>query len=136
MTDITQAADKTGTNQLDKLSAEFERWRKQKKTRVEQIPESLLQEALKLTEYYKTAHVRRRLGLSTAQMKKLTEINKPTEQVSSSNEFMTLIPHSPDTVAATKELKIEVCTAKGLKITLSGTAEQDPLAIIAKFIED
>jgi ribosomal protein S15P/S13E len=130
MTVDTQSINQAGADQLEKLVAEFELWRGQKKSRTEQIPETLLQEAQKLTQHCKASLVRKRLGLTTGKMKKMAEIKNTAGQSSESTEFMALAPHNTPSIS--KEIKIEVCTPQGLRITLSGTAEQDPLAIIAK----
>jgi hypothetical protein len=132
MTFETQTANQAGQAQLERVASEFEHWRGQKATRSERIPASLLQEAQKLSLHYQAAEVRRRLGLSKAQWDKL-DANKRKDDASVDTEFMRLVPDNLPSAAS--ELTIDVTTAQGIKIRLSGLSQQNPLALIAKLIE-
>jgi len=133
MTFESQATDQAGQDQLDKVAAEFDRWRSQKTTRAERVPASLLREAQKLSQHYKAAEVRRRLGLSKAQLDKLDALDqKQGNDRDKALDFMRLVPQGKE--AHHPELTIDVCTPQGVKISLSGFSAQDPLAVIAKLI--
>ena len=75
MTFENQTAYQAGLHQLDLVAAKFDQWRQQKKSRVEKIPASLLEEAQKLTEHLKVSIVRQRLGVTKEQLDKLNGIN-------------------------------------------------------------
>lgn len=133
MTYLSQTTDQAGQDQLDAVAAEFDRWRGQKTTRAERVPESLLREAQKLSQHYKATEVRRRLGLSKVQMDKLDALDKAQHNDNDeAPDFMRLVPHCQE--AHHPELTIDVCTPQGVKISLSGFSSQDPLAMIAKLI--
>ncbi len=51
MTFESQTLEQAGNEQLNKLAAEFDLWRSQKKCRGERIPESLIREAQKLSAF-------------------------------------------------------------------------------------
>ena len=130
MTFESQTTDQAGQDQLDRVAAEFGRWRGQKTTRGEKVPESLLREAQKLTQHYRAGEVRRRLGLTKAQLDRLDQAQRhaPDDAL----DFMRLVPHREETHHP--ELTIDVRTPQGVRIRLSGFATQDPLAVIAKLI--
>lgn len=130
MTFESQTADQAGQNQLDRVAAEFDRWRDQKTTRGEKLPESLLREAQKLTQHYRATEVLRRLGLTKAQLERLDQA--PRNAADKAPDFMRLVPHHEGTHHP--ELTIDVRTPQGMRISLSGFATQDPLAVIAKLI--
>jgi hypothetical protein len=132
MTFETQTANQAGEAQLARVAEEFEQWRRQKTTRSERVPAALLREAQKLSQHYQAAEVRRRLGLSKSQWDKLDE-NKRKAETSEGAEFMRLVPDTQ--TSKSSELTIDVITAQGVKICLSGLSQQDPLALIAKLIE-
>ena len=133
MTFESQSTDKAGQDQLDAVAAEFDLWRSKKTKRAEKVPLSLLREAQKLSQHYNAAEVRRRLGLSKAQLDKLEVLDQA--QHSDRDEapgFMRLVPHRQE--AHHPELTIDICTPQGVKISLSGFSMQDPLAMMAKLI--
>ncbi len=133
MTYLSQTVDQAGQEQLDAVAAEFDRWRSQKTTRAEKVPESLLREAQKLSQHYKATEVRRRLGLSKVQMDKLDALDQTQHNDrDDAPDFMRLVPHRQE--AQHPELTIDVCTPQGVKISLSGFSAQDPLSMIAKLI--
>lgn len=133
MTFETQAANQAGQDQLDIIAAEFEHWRSQKKSAHEKIPESLLREAQKLTEHLGVTCVRRRLGITKGQMDKLDAL----KQADTVNEldFMQLVAANDKTAAPHPNLIIDIVTPLGVKISLSGLSQKDPLALIAKLLE-
>jgi hypothetical protein len=133
MTFESQISDKAGQDQLDAVAAEFDRWRAQKTTRAERIPASLLREAQKLSQHYKVTEVRRRLGVSKAQLDKLEAPGQERcNERDEAPEFMRLVPYPQE--AHHPGLTIDVCTPQGVKISLSGFSAQDPLAMIARLI--
>ena len=133
MTYESQSTDRAGQDQLDKIAAEFDRWRSQKTAPSERIPESLLREAQKLTQHYKAAAVRRRLGLSKAQLDRLDALDQAQHNSHEpASDFMRLVPHAQ--TPPHPELTIDVYTPQGVKMSLSGFSAQDPLAVIAKLI--
>lgn len=138
MTFESQITDQAGLDQLNRVAAEFDRWRGQKINRREKIPEALLREAQKLTQHYKATEVRRRLGLSKAQLDKLEGLDQVPGKVSDkAPTLMRLVPHQEEAHREEvyhPELTIDVCTPQGVKISLSGFSVQDPLAMIAKLI--
>ena len=134
MTFESQTTGQAGQDQLDKIAAEFDRWRSQKTTRAERIPETLLREAQKLTDHYKAAEVRRRLGLTKVQLDKLDALDQAQRNnADHTHDFMRLAPHQDQD--RHPQLTIDVCTPQGVKISLSGFATQDPLAMIARLID-
>lgn len=133
MTYEFQTANQAGQNQLDLVAAEFKHWRHHKKSGAEKVPESLLREAQKLTAHLGVTAVRRRLGITKAQMDRLNP-NKQA-QAPKASEFMQLMPTDAKATARPPHLSIDICTPKGVKISLSGLSQQDPLALIAKLIE-
>ncbi len=133
MTFETQTINQAGQHQLDIIAAEFEDWRRQKKSAHEKIPESLLREAQKLTQHLGVTAVRRRLGITKGQMDKLDAL-KPTTTVNEP-DFMQLVPANSKAAASHPNLTIDICTPLGVKISLSGLSQQDPLALIAKLLE-
>ncbi len=97
------------------------------------MPESLLREAQKLSEHLGAPVVRRRLGISKAQMDKLDSPGKP--DTLNESGFMQLIPAAEKTTEQQAGLTIDISTPNGVRISLSGLAHNDPLALIAKLIE-
>ena len=97
-----------------------------------------MREAQKLSQHYKASNVRRRLGLSKAQMDKLDAPDQTqhhqvqAEGLDDTSSFMRLVPHQEEVHHT--ELTVDVCTPQGVKISLSGFSTQDPLAVIAKLI--
>jgi uncharacterized membrane-anchored protein YhcB (DUF1043 family) len=133
MTFESQVTDQAGQDQLEAVAAEFDRWRSQKSTHAERIPATLLREAQKLSQHYKATEVRRRLGLSKAQLDKFEALDQERHnEREEAPDFMRLVPHHQQAHPA--ELTIVVCTPQGVKMSLSGFSAQDPLAIIAKLI--
>ena len=130
MTFESQTTDQAGQDQLDRLAAEFDHWRSQKTTRGEKVPESLLREAQKLTQHYRAGEVRRRLGLTKTQLDRLDQAQRHTPN--KAPQFVRLVPHREQ--PHHPELTIDVYTAQGVKISLSGFSSQDPLAMIARLI--
>ncbi len=53
------------------------------------------------------------------------------EDTGSTTDFMRLVPAQQ---SSDREVKVEVSTAEGVKICLTGLSEQDPLAIIGPLI--
>lgn len=133
MTFETQSINQAGQDQLDIVAGEFEDWRCQKKYRREKIPGKLLREAQKLTQHLGATVVRRRLGLTKGQIDKL-DTEKPSVSTKAP-EFMQLIPAAGKTVSQSPGLSIDICTPKGIKISLSGLPQKDPLALMAKLLE-
>ncbi len=133
MTFEAQTANQAGQHQLDIIAAEFEDWRRQKKSIQEKIPESLLREAQKLTQHVGVTAVRRRLGITKGQMDKL-DAYQPTA-TANEPDFMQLVPANNKTPAQHPNLTIDICTPLGVKISLSGLSQKDPLALIAKLLE-
>ncbi len=133
MTFESQALEQAGNEQLDKLAEEFGRWRLQKKSQAERIPESLIREAQKLSEFIDASQVRKRLKLTQKQMNKLHAQNEPSQTTRAQSDFIKLTPQAvqPQELSA---LRIDILTPQGMKISLSGLAEQNPVAMIAKLI--
>ncbi len=135
MTFESQTLEQAGNEQLNKLAAEFDLWRSQKKCRGERIPESLIREAQKLSAFIESSVVRKRLKLTAKQLEELPE-REPTQAKRVPSDFVQLTPAmvQPQSTQTPGVLRIDVCTPQGMKISLSGLAEQDPLAMIAKLI--
>lgn len=133
MTFETQSINQAGQDQLDIVAGEFEDWRRQKKYRREKIPGKLLREAQKLTQHLGATAVRRRLGLTKGQINKL-DAEQPFG-LTQAPEFMQLISASGKTTSQSSGLSIDICTPKGIKISLSGLPQKDPLALMAKLLE-
>jgi len=132
----SQVANKAGQDQLEAVAIEIEDWRRNKKSRVEKIPESLLREAQKLSEHLGASVVRRKLGITKAQMDKLDSLSKPELDTSSESNFMQLVPAGTGEKPTEQSgLTIDISTPNGIKISLSGLAHNDPLALIATLIE-
>ena len=136
MTFESQALEKAGNEQLEKLAAEFDLWRSQKKSQAERIPESLIREAQKLSEFIDASQVRKRLKLTPKQIHRLQELNESSQPARAQADFLQLTPVTvqAQSTLETPALRIDICTPQGMKISLSGLAEQDPLAMIAKLI--
>ncbi len=129
----SQAANKAGQDQLEAIAVEFDSWRGNKKSRVEKIPENLLREAQKLSEHLGVTVVRRRLGITKAQMDKR---DSPGQSDGPDDpDFMQLVPAASKPSETQTGLTVDISTANGVKISLSGLALNDPLALIAKLIE-
>lgn len=126
----TQSTDQAGADQLDKLAKEFELWRNQKQSLSERIPQTLLREAQKLSQHYKASAVRQKLGISKKQLDKLEALDRTPVD---SSDFLAVYTEQP--TPQLHELTIEITTPQGVKMTLSGFAEQHPLPFIAKLIE-
>ncbi len=126
MTFESQALEQAGNEQLDKLAEEFGRWRLQKKSQAERIPESLIREAQKLSEFIDASQVRKRLKLTQKQMNKLHAQNEPSQTTRAQSDFIKLTPQivQPQELSA---LRIDILTPQGMKISLSGLAEQNPV---------
>jgi hypothetical protein len=132
----TRAVNRAGEEQLERVTAEFDQWRQQKTKRNEKIPRRLLEEARKLSEHFKASKVCQRLGLTKAQMDNIDE-NNQKNGATMHPEFMRLVPHSEDANSVSpSELTVEISTPEGLKIRFSNLAQQEPLSLIAKFIEN
>ncbi len=132
MTFESQAVNQAGQDQLDKVAHEFDNWRRQKTAKSQRIPEGLLREAQKLTEHLGSTPVRRRLGITQAQLDKLNATEKPNNGAHDVN-FVQLVPAKDE--SSPRALTIDICTPAGVKISLSGFSKPDPLALIAKLIE-
>lgn len=133
MTYESNIIDQAGRDQIDIVAAKFHDWRSKKTARAEKVPLELLREAQKLSQHYKATDVRRRLGLTRMQMEKLDELDRNKASApDKAPDFMQLVPLSQEAHHA--EFTIDVCTAQGVKISLSGFATQDPLTMIAKLI--
>ncbi|MEJ2417454.1 MAG: hypothetical protein P8Y45_11085 [Exilibacterium sp.] len=126
MTFESQALEQAGNEQLDKLAEEFDRWRLQKKSQAERIPESLIREARKLSEFIGASQVSKRLKLTQKQMSKLQAQNEPSQTTRAQSDF---IKRTPQTVQPQEPsaLRIDILTPQGMKISLSGFAEQNPM---------
>lgn len=129
----SKAIDQAGQDQLDKVAAEFDNWRRQKTSKSQRIPEALLREAQKLTQHLGSTPVRRRLGITKGQLDKLVDAQKPDNTAHDIN-FMQLVPATAE--AQHRTLTIDICMPTGVKISLSGFSRPDPLALIARLIED
>jgi len=136
MTFETQTANRAGLHQLDLVAAKFEEWRQQKKSRAEKIPVSLLEEAQKLTEHLKVSTVRQRLGVTKGQLDNFNGIKNTKKASAAETDFMQLIPAIAKPSTLNPNLTIDICTSKGVKISLSGLIEENPLALIAKLLEE
>lgn len=149
MTFETDVVDKAGQDQLEVVANKFSQWRSTKTTRAQKVPAELMREAQELSKHYRAAEVRRRLGLSKAQMDKLDQLDRPaadqhsspgvqskTKSLDSAPDFMKLVPigEQPESPPLSSPLTIDICTPQGVKISLSGFAIQDPLPMIAKLI--
>jgi hypothetical protein len=137
MTFESQALEQAGNEQLDKLAEEFDRWRSQKKSQAERIPESLIREAQKLSEFIDASQVRKRLKLTQKQMSKLQSQNEPSQTARVQSDFIKLTPPDISQTVQPQEppaLRIDIITPQGMKISLSGLAEQNPVAMIDKLI--
>ncbi len=133
MTFESQTVNQAGQDQLDKVAAEFDNWRRQKTSKSQRIPEALLREAQKLTQHLGSTPVRRRLRITQAQLDKLDATGKSADGTRDVN-FMQLVPAADK--ASRRALTIDICTPTGVKISLSGFSKPNPLALIAKLIED
>ena len=136
MTFETQTADRAGLQQLDLVVAKFEEWRQQKTSRAEKIPVSLLEEAQKLTEHLKVSTVRQRLGVTKRQLDAYNDAKNTRKKFVAETDFMQLVPTIANIPPATPSLSIDICTSKGVKISLSGLSEESPLALIKKLLEE
>jgi hypothetical protein len=149
MTFGTDVVDKAGQDQLEVVANKFAQWRSTKTTRAQKVPDELMREAQELSKRYRAAEVRRRLGLSKAQMDKLDQLDRRTAGQQStpgvnSNAnsldrapgFVKLVPmgEQPESPPLNSPLTIDICTPQGVKISLSGFANQNPLPMIAKLI--
>ena len=105
-------------------------WRDNKKHSHEKIPQTLLDAALKLSNHYGSTQVRRRLGISNAQLKRLqsTKLNKSVDFID-----VPQLKTASRTDSATA-LCVEIHTPSGTTITLSGLPDTQPLPLIAKLI--
>ncbi len=137
MTFESQTLEQAGNEHLDKLAEEFDRWRSQKKSQAERIPESLIREARKLSEFIDASQVRKRLKLTQKQVSKLQAPNEPSQTPRVQSDFIKLTPPDISQTVQPQEppaLRIDILTPQGMKISLSGLAEQNPVAMIAKLI--
>ncbi len=132
MTFESHTLNQAGKEQLDIVAVKFEDWRRQKTSRSARIPEALLREAQKLTEHLGATVVRRRLGITKGQFDKL-DAAKQTDKAACDTDFMQLIP--TNNPSAPPELRVDITTPTGVKISLSRLAHKDPLALIAKLID-
>jgi len=132
MTFESQTLNQAGQNQLDRIAAQFEEWRRQKTSRSARIPEVLLHEAHKLTQHLGATVVRRRLGITKGQLDKLDAATQLDKTIGNT-DFMQLV--TANTPTEHPELSIDIYTPTGVKISLSGLAYKDPLALIAKLID-
>ncbi len=132
MTFESQTLNQAGQKQLDSIAAQFEEWRRQKTSRSARIPEALLKEAHKLSEHLGATVVRRRLGITKGQLVKL-DAAKQTDKPVCNTDFMQLVPTQKP--SQHPELSIDIYTPSGVKISLSGLAHKDPLALIARLID-
>ncbi len=66
-------------------------------------------------------------------MSKLQAQNEPSQTTRAQSDFIKLTPQTvqPQEPSA---LRIDILTPQGMKISLSGLAEQNPVAMIAKLI--
>jgi|GEM_PF-5180243 len=141
MTFETEVVDKAGQDQFEAVASKFAQWRSTKTTRAQKVPLELMREAQELSKHYQASEVRRRLGLSKAQMDKLDQQSRPSIQNKPKAQdvppdFMKLVPIAEQSEPSplTSPLTIDICTPQGVKISLSGFATQDPLPMIAKLI--
>ena len=133
MTYESKTANKAGLDQLEKVATEFDTWRSQKKHKNEKIPGSLLREAQKLTQHLEVKAVRQRLGITKGQMDKVNALKQV--EATSTSDFLQLVPASGESALQHPSLTIDICTADGIKISLAGLSQKDPLALVAKLIE-
>ena len=131
MTFETQATKQAAQDQLDLVAKEFDDWRKQKKYKKEKIPLKLLREAQKLTEHLEEKTVRRRLGITNGQLNRSDCEKNAIENGSS--DFVKL--SALDANTGCESLRVDIYTPDGIKISLSGLSQQDPLALISKLIQ-
>lgn len=132
MDNESQAINQAGQDQLDRIAVKFEDWRRQKTSHSAKIPETLLHEALKLSQHLGATTVRRRLGITKQQMDKF-DAAQQADQVTRESGFMQLVANNPQ--ATPSELTIDIGLPTGVKISLSGLSHKDPLALIAKLID-
>lgn len=140
MTFEKQTAHQAGLRQLDLVAAKFDEWRRQKTSRAEKIPVSLLEEAQKLTEHLKVSSVRQRLGVTKGQFDRFNDGKNKKKTPATETDFMRLVPATTagavNSASHNPDLTIDICTPTGVKISLSGLFEKNPLALIAKLIEE
>lgn len=134
MTYESKITNEAGQHQLDLVAAEFDNWRHHKTRRAERIPSALLHEAQKLSEYLGATTVQRRLGITKGQMDKFNGIVKPPAATGVA-DFMQLVPVDSSTAPGHSDLTVDICLPSGVKLSLSGLTQNDPLALIAKLIE-
>ena len=136
MTFETQTANRAGLQQLDLVAAKFDDWRQQKTSQAEKIPVSLLEEAQKLTEHLKVSTVRQRLGVTKKQLDAYNNTKNNNKESTAETDFMQLVPTVTNISSANPDLTIDICTSKGVKISLSGLREESPLALIEKLLDE
>ena len=129
----TQAPNEPEQNQLDIVAKEFEEWRSQKKYKKDKIPLKLLREAQKLTEHFEEKAVRQRLGITKGQLNR-TDPDKE-ENKNNNSDFIQLNTTNSVHNCEHPDLSIDIHSANGIKISLSGFAHKDPLQLIAKLIQ-
>jgi len=134
MTYESKITNEAGQHQLDLVATEFDNWRRHKTRRAERIPSALLHEAQKLSEHLGATTAQRRLGITKGQMDKFNGIVKPPTATGVA-DFMQLVPIDSSTAPGQSDLTVDICLPSGVKLSLSGLTQNDPLALIAKLIE-
>ena len=127
---------------LDALATEFRTWRNNKKSRSEKIPDELLNKARALTGEFKHSTINKRLNLSGGQLnsqkaKSSTSSQHRKNQAPSKDQFIQL----PDPVATPPHnfnagLSVDIVTAQGVCISVSGLMQQNPVALLSQILGD
>jgi len=130
---------------LDAVAAEFQAWRNNKKSRSEKIPDELLNKAKALAGEFKPSILQKRLNLSSAQLNP----NKPKSTASASSQhskkpapstdqFIQLpnpvVTHQPQHINT--GLSVDIITAQGVRISVSGLIQQDPSVLLSQLLGD